>query len=670
MVSQHSLWNLLQRPLEHFACHKALAIPEILEHIFRYLDEYIIRHVIALVCRQWLCIARQLLPPQIDWALNFKLPEHQRTLEILPSARILSLVHNGTDSRRICDSYPDSTYRNAIWSEILKAIQDIQAKEEGSKLRELIVWGDLLNHRYFQDLLPYQSRTSVLKLKDLGFRPGWEFLHKIFMACPMLDELHVECWNFPRSYSPVANEDLHQGPSEPFPVIPLRVLNVNGFVISQGCMEAILEAVPRLVEFRVVGAWKQRASPEAQPTNGAIAANNNNTGDASASPTFFPPDPLSHVGVFQDFDYSAFFHLVARSCQRLRRFHFSIHDQRYTENDIATLLGKDFPALRERSFSQDDLPILMKRILPSSASTTTIPANPRKPPWSYITTLELIPLHENSEVTGCSLQSYLCTAVHLRCLIAPNVLIDVSNVKADIPKSGVSGGSENPGRKIWACRNLHTLHISFKGTVQEFAARSTSVTIFGYISIVCPRLVDLQIRGYFMNLTQSGGLCLLSRLRDLEKLTIVAKKCLQFSKKDMAWIRPLPTLMNRLTAMPTVLKPQNLQGQQTVTTEAAASGNGSDSKAERLGSSQNHNDDIVAVVDSVVDWSSIARANNLEEWARERDFEAWQGKSCLPRLVHFQILVDNSIKESCRHAEHFMKEIRPHTKIELRSKNH
>jgi hypothetical protein len=135
--------------------------------------------------------------------------------------------------------------------------------------------------------------------------------------------------------------------------------------------------------------------------------------------------------------------------------------------------------------------------------------------------------------------------------------------------AGVGSRIGSPG--IWACKNLHTLHISFRSssntgssnyaatTIPTLTSTSTSTTtttssssspiskissriVFGYISRVCPNLRSLKIhaaenfhwaawipisypRGSTitrqrLSLTLDSGFCLLSGLKYLEELSI------------------------------------------------------------------------------------------------------------------------------------------------------
>ncbi|KAF9299491.1 hypothetical protein BGZ88_006531 [Linnemannia elongata] len=69
-------------------------------------------------------------------------------------------------------------------------------------------------------------------------------------------------------------------------------------------------------------------------------------------------------------------------------------------------------------------------------------------------------------------------------------------------------------RAVWACRNLRTLHISIMEQDDKDCARyESSLVIFGYLSLVCPRLEELSIRSEWMALDDESGLCLLGRLK-------------------------------------------------------------------------------------------------------------------------------------------------------------
>ncbi|KAF9341755.1 hypothetical protein BGZ91_002699 [Linnemannia elongata] len=201
---------------------------------------------------------------------------------------------------------------------------------------------------------------------------------------------------------------------------------------------------------------------------------------------------------------------------------------------------------------------------------------------NVVTTLEL----RNKDLHKFSpdpvLHRYLCASPHLLHLRAENTfyLVELLDIHGRMEmassritsQGGVAtlagrgtgaigtggGGAFNslmgpPG--IWACKNLQTLHISFRsasntGSPTYATTNSSSVTItskmssrivFGYLSRVCPQLRDLRIRAaenfYWaawipfgprgtvttrqrLPLTLDSGFCLLTRLRRLEFLSV------------------------------------------------------------------------------------------------------------------------------------------------------
>ncbi|KAF8940149.1 hypothetical protein BGZ47_007872 [Haplosporangium gracile] len=100
-----------------------------------------------------------------------------------------------------------------------------------------------------------------------------------------------------------------------------------------------------------------------------------------------------------------------------------------------------------------------------------------------------------------------------------------------------------PRHAVWACRNLRTLHISILHEYDHEYARHTdvyawhrfSLVIFGYLSLVCPRLEELSIRSAWIELDDESGLCLLGRLKYLERLQLHPLPSLTYA--DVAWLR-------------------------------------------------------------------------------------------------------------------------------------
>jgi len=230
-----------------------------------------------------------------------------------------------------------------------------------------------------------------------------------------------------------------------------------------------------------------------------------------------------------------------------------------------TLDAVDFSTYRQQSSwaamsrlseicpSTSDWTLWAPNITPSFLQTLTLRT-------SVVTTLELYWRSEyNRRYELCCqgdlkdtprlVHEYLCTSsqlVYLKALKIPfqPYLMDLFSRgnPAAYPKCQKL---TSPSTTLWVCRGLERLHIEVHGT---FVSR----ILFGYISRVLPKLEELYITrpgvcesisgSMFrptIDLQLKGGLCLLSRLRHLERLWVqgdahqVTQRC---GRMDLSWI--------------------------------------------------------------------------------------------------------------------------------------
>ncbi|KAG0219029.1 hypothetical protein BGX33_005071 [Mortierella sp. NVP41] len=162
--------------------------------------------------------------------------------------------------------------------------------------------------------------------------------------------------------------------------------------------------------------------------------------------------------------------------------------------------------------------------------------------------------HYQSPATELShiLHEYLCSSPHLLHLVAPGVFYrsEYMELRGDIgtdglyqPKHWDSTTSHPPAgvrriqKRVWACRRLQTLHIFFGSTPQEEASAANSRTLFGYITRVCPDLRELVIRKTALHVELDGGMCLLTRLHKLQRLTVASlMHATRFRTQDIEWM--------------------------------------------------------------------------------------------------------------------------------------
>ncbi|KAF9092451.1 hypothetical protein BGX29_010445 [Mortierella sp. GBA35] len=98
-------------------------------------------------------------------------------------------------------------------------------------------------------------------------------------------------------------------------------------------------------------------------------------------------------------------------------------------------------------------------------------------------------------------------------------------------------------KRVWACRRLCTLQLYFFAEQKQNVEEDARI-LFGYISRVCLLLQDLAIQQQHLCVRLEGGLCLLSRLHRLERLSVVSSgNNSGFTKRDLVWMtksRPQP----------------------------------------------------------------------------------------------------------------------------------
>ncbi|KAG0246551.1 hypothetical protein BGX31_001003 [Mortierella sp. GBA43] len=379
------------------------------------------------------------------------------------------------------------------------------------------------------------------------------------------------------------------------------------------------------------------------------------------------------------FDPVAFFDHLAQQCPRLRRLHFSMAHARYsrfTESDLVGIFDHNFLGLKEVSFmdaemlsSDDTVPMSplaswLQTWRPheeeqSVERSTSIPLlqSPKRCPnqvtWLELTGTRSLRLFKKD---GPVIHQFLCNSPHLQHLMALNFaihiesldvngvmkepsdhrgfqkntpttqhntqltpsLIALNSLHPQNPLSSPTGAVTINNHSVWACRRLRTLHIGFEACEEDSDKSREDLIVFGYLGRICPDLENLHIRRRSMDLRRYGGLCLLSRLRRLEKLILDCEIIQTFKLSDLKWIKRqsdssdfiLPRFWKRLQStmdiQPKKLKQQKHQQQQ--------------------------HDDQVAI-----DMTNVGRDMDLVNWKIDRQQEAKRLLSCWPCLESFQV---------------------------------
>lgn len=521
------------------ACPRAnpVHIPEILERILSYLDDHTSRKISRLVCRQWFYLtspSRQVV---------FDGQRHGRTIN-----KTLSRMAGagGLWWRSDHDYWLKPPPQRVHWSFLKKALQLVheryQEQQQQQQPLQITNTQDIHGHLtrtrtklysplrtlelvenprvsyLISDILPYMSTLTVLRICPTT---GESFdMNEILVSCPLLEVFHLLPTEKLRVFGPwdvmtkLRNSQKQgiAGKRHPRAQLPLQSLILRNVFFYQSCIEELLNYTPRLSELQLV-VWS--------PDEDSI---------------FDPPSFYQHL---QSLDHIS-----------LDSFHFSF-EGKFDDNtpELKEMARKICPNRHKWLFWTGDLtPAMIKCLVEQQ---------------NVVTTLELV--YNQPVICGPNglLHQYLCASPQLLHLRASNTaylfdhldlhqrtLLYEGHFSIDPLTAGQSYGSARPG--VWACRGLRTLHLAFDSQTDRLLFAPVCLRIvFGYLVRVVPRLQDLQIvilscfsygRGNVgppLRLSLQSGFCLLSRLRNLEKLRIGCDGgSVDCQRSDIEWMIP------------------------------------------------------------------------------------------------------------------------------------
>ncbi|KAG0276425.1 hypothetical protein BGZ95_007551 [Linnemannia exigua] len=461
----------------------ALAIPEILEHIFSFLTRQDRTRRARRVCKRWSAICKD--PVSYTWTLRVALndddnnnrnfynredDEQTQVIRISLADHVTIRVDTPSEEREI------SERRLASWTRAMdllsKLMDDCKSSGKCPRLQSLYLTAGVLQNFVIQ-LRQLPSLTTLTTLRiTMCLHYNLAVLFTACRACPNIEELVFQGTQYDTSAYPY----FFEGPPSLFwlegsYVLPtlhrLQTCILHYPSISVERLEEFLQASPnlaRLVLFRVT----YTADPRRFPT---IATH------------------------------------VAAHCPNLRSFHLSMFDGVDDVNDRElTSCFSVIPNLDE--FSAVDEEFYVRRMWFRNVIRTVA---------NRITTLNILP----GSYRMMLIRDVLCTFEHLVHLRAPDV-----------------------SRYIWACRGLKTLHMTVASDYQHSFSPEATLTVFGFLSRMCPLLEELYLTRLSMDLSFQGGLCLLTRLQHLERIWFVASNDPGLNSRALFWIRQTPTALS------------------------------------------------------------------------------------------------------------------------------
>ncbi|KAG0029045.1 hypothetical protein BGZ82_008154, partial [Podila clonocystis] len=496
-----------------------LHIPEILSQILPLLSQLDLRFGASLVCKDWYRISLPLIEWTTHWTNVLTSEEWDTTLSQLSSKTTRLVCLSKSYQIRYFMTINLAQFHES-WETLHKALEQLHA-EDKLLLQQVIINGPVHLRSYLNPMLPYFQGITSLRLERV--RTDEISLGAFFVYCPQLRSLSIDC---DEQSQPIIKFGAGEVMPEEGKPLPLWSLTIKDVIISHANLLSIVTRSPELRELHAERLISLRAS-------------------------IHPP-----------YDKEYFVHrnpileALANSCPKLDSLHLSVRpiSRQSTVNTTPPNdwwrqeLGR-FPQLRAYSFPGREarmatFPLLydlqnhlttLEIVGPKLTRTQEIQNRASNELWTFV---------------SVALHTYLCKSTNLLHLKAGGVryFADYFNAirKVDydgrITQTGCMDCRPGSNNKIeigsdeddngwmsgvWACRNLQTLDIKLAEKDREGEQHESELKsrmMFGYLTLVCPRLQKVSIKRQIIHFNKEGGLCLVSRWNELQQLRLSAKK--------------------------------------------------------------------------------------------------------------------------------------------------
>ncbi|KAG0260836.1 hypothetical protein BGZ95_004352 [Linnemannia exigua] len=507
----------------------ALSIPKVVKHILSFLPR---QKAVRLVCKEWYAICKELIPVHFILTLHLNPSDTNRDNGYQSLATEISLAENLII--RIDDTSQSTTSsprRLALWTKMMGILSDIvrecDQRREQPRLRFLRLEMGVLESIDVQ--VPQLPQLLYLVTLRIDMVDRWDIIHlfTIFKACPNLEELifrptraakQVFRHAFTKKFLQGLTLDEYLATVNGSYALPtlrqLRTCILYHVRITLPVLEALLQASPHLSKLVL-----------AQCTHDA--------------------QPPRYLYIYEQ--TARVIKVVSKHCPEIKSFHISENPDNLCgllHVNVASIIDS-FPNLDEYNFMDWDI---LRSSLVSGLRTVA----------NRVTTLNILPYEQSITRYDIPIREILCTFVHLRHLRAPNAVYNLEDMDLNYMHGqfrdgwNASNQDERPtsrlnsdvGRYLWVCRGLKTLHMTIAPLkARHMISPELSFILFGFLSRMCPRLTELYLTGWVLDLSFQSGLCLLTRLQDLERIRIVTNNDHQLNERALFWIQQSPTTL-------------------------------------------------------------------------------------------------------------------------------
>ncbi|KAF9202202.1 hypothetical protein BGZ59_002279 [Podila verticillata] len=516
---------------------------EVLEMIFARLSSRTVFKSVRLVCKQWYLASQWYLVQNLVWNDNRYAKSKSYFTDWKNLEDVLSGLFNFNNrpcpTRLVWTSNGDMT----TWSQLVVALarldqdyeeqQKVQGQNPGIQpsplqqpkrvvpLKELVLTGECLFKLRFSLIAPYLKLLTSLRLHIHNtLEVNMDLDSILFKTCPALVRLYVRggarlVW----LSSDSATQEVRQCREASKLRLCLQSLVLQSVQMRQVPLEHYLSMSPHLDELRLIGLdmdgrrspdWRSKFLSHVQQC------------------TFAPQLTSFHLS-FTGFPLDRPESLTVAEIQGLLDFGSEPTGPTSPQTTVATSSKSWLSRVTDWGFALND-------IKPAFESVFKI--------RNLVTTLTLLTPSFNSSTSVLSgLHDYLCASPLLLHLYTDNIVFKVGSLdpyaaqhrRKDTVEARTWNGTNAEydtlmePRGIWACRNLKTLHAQFShdqlwyypgSFSHKEMSHAHSRVIFGYLAKVCPNLEELHIVVPPVKLSLQSGVCLLSRLKRLERFEI------------------------------------------------------------------------------------------------------------------------------------------------------
>ncbi|KAF9142719.1 hypothetical protein BGX30_002327 [Mortierella sp. GBA39] len=519
---------------------RCMELPEIVLHIFSFLDSRTLGYTVHLVCRYWLELCRSRMERRVHWDYRWTGPGLETVLPRLCGASLAQVCFEGCEN---------NLTNNNAFKDLLLAYEDWY--QEGQQ-QQNSHQSDLINKkgRLFDTPLtrleatfcnvpmsvlsdfPFPSSLTNLILEFGSSQTNTFDPSLLLRQCPLLEDLLIARWEGWYVDGPWIPRDHDRRQT-----FPLKGIALIYPVFRQSDLEDLLQFTPNLVELKLAGVMEDDRSFEISRPTGRIQYNR-----------------------------QGFCELVRSLPIKLDSFLFSFLSPSLQSDDgTQSIVTELCPNSHEWClWTPDTTPALLKSLesLPNVITNLELC-------WNYLEDSGSQTCGQDSEVNVPRLlHQYLCTSPHLLRLKSLQAAYPLRGMDLHrrVGFSWLTPNTEfswtaiedtnhiQPG--IWACRKLKKVELVVHD--HEGSQISTPVSsriIFGYLSTVCPELefVDLRVPRVCRKDPESplyqpvifkrldGGMCFLARLKKLKLLKVCTEAWTadyECGDIDLNWLLP------------------------------------------------------------------------------------------------------------------------------------